>query len=155
MSRTIMQQGESKRHFKVGSCAFFEEMPGFCPSDVDEVEFEEDPKLYRNFMQFRKTDKKRCLFKWRKMTADEFVDYTINTSLPMEIGKFLVPEVAEYIGFTIEHLRKLKPVADRLDSKHGYEKIIYDAYIRNNGFTLTQEDRNCAYAEYLKPRENN
>ncbi len=150
-----MPPDERKLRFKVGSQAFFDGYPGYRPKDLDEVEFEENPKLYRNFMQFRKADGKSCLFKWRKMTADEFVDYTINTSLPMEIGKFLVPEVAEYLGFTIEHLKKLKPVAERLDSKHRYEKIIYDAYIRNNGFTLTQEDRNCAYVEYLKARENN
>jgi hypothetical protein len=79
-------------------------MPDFSPSDTDEVEFEENPKLYKNVMQFRKKDRKRCLFKWRKMSADEFVEYTLNSKLPMEIGKFLVPEVAQYLGFTIKHL---------------------------------------------------
>ena len=46
-------------------------------TDVDEVEFEEHPKLYRNFMQFRKRDKSKCLFLWRKMAPDEFVEYTL------------------------------------------------------------------------------
>ena len=134
--------------FRVGSQAFFSDYPDFCPNDMDEVEFEENPKLYRNVMQFRKTDRKRCLFKWRKMSADEFVEYALNSKLPMEIGKFLVPEVARYLGFTIEHLKRLRPVAERLDGKHKYEQIILNAYIAHGDFTLTQEERDLAYAKY-------
>lgn len=104
-------------------------------------------------MQFRKNDKTRCLFKWRKMSADEFVEYTLHSKLPMEIGKFLVPEVAEYLDFTVEHLKKLKPIVDSLDKKHGYEKIIYESYIENNNFTLTEEQRCAAFDEYKRERE--
>ena len=84
------------------------------------------------------------------MTADEFVEYTLNSKLPMEIGKFLVPEVAKYLGFTISHLKKLTPVVEKLDNKHKYEKIIFDSYLENNGFYLTQEQRDDAYIEYRK-----
>ena len=81
--------------FNVGSNYFFKTYPDFIPNDIDEVEFEEHPKLYKYFMQFRKHDKTRCLFKWKKMTADEFVIYMLQDShTPMEIGKFLIPEVA-------------------------------------------------------------
>lgn len=143
MSKSITRQDELKQRFRVGSTYFFGE-----GNDIDEVEFEENPKLYKNVMQFRKTDKTRCLFKWRKMSPDEFVEYTLNSKLPMEIGKFLVPEVAEYLGFTIEHLKRLKPVADRLDEKHEYEKVIFNSYIMNNAFTLTDEQRLEAYELY-------
>ena len=136
------------RRFNVGSCAFFDGMPNFDPSDTDQVEFEERPTLYRNFMQFRKRDGTRCLFKWRKMTADEFTEYTLQSKLAMELGKFLVPEVAEYLGITLEHLEKLRPVAERLDPKHEYEKIILEAYIHNGGFWLTDEQRQEAYGVY-------
>ena len=149
MSRSTTRQVKVKLRFKVGSQAFFSQYPDFQPSDIDEVEFEDEPKLFKNFMQFRKKDNTRCLFIWRKMSADEFVEYTLNSKLPMELGKFLVPEVAEYLGFTIEHLKKLEPVVDRLDDKHKYEKIIYDSYISNNDFYLTQEQRDSAYKEYL------
>ena len=125
--------------FKVGSTYFFKDYPSFISKDIDEVEFEENPKLYKYFMQFRKNDGSRCLFKWKKMSADEFVKYMLNTKTPMEIGKFLVPEVANYLGFTIEHLKQLQPVIDKLDNKHKYEKIIYDSYIENNDFYMTQE----------------
>ena len=147
-----MQQEKLKQRFKIGSQAFFSQYPDFQPGDIDEVEFEEEPKLYRNVMQFRKKDKSRCLFKWRKMSADEFVEYTLNSRLPMEIGKFLVPEVAKYLGFGIEHLKKLQPVVDRLDDKHLYEKIIYNSYIKNNEYYLTDEQLYEAYNEYKKER---
>lgn len=154
MSKSTTRQGESRPRFKVGSTYFFGE-----GQDIDEVEFEEEPKLYKNFMQFRKRDRTRCLFKWRKMSADEFVEYTLNTKLPMEIGKFLVPEVAEYLGFTLEHLKKLRPTVDRLDDKHKYEKVIYDSYMLNKGFYLTQEQRDMAFLVYKQKRflqeENN
>ena len=140
---------ELKQRFRVGSQAFFSQYSNFTAGDTDYVEFEDKPKLYKNVMQFRKTDKSLCLFKWRKMTADEFVEYTLRSKLPMELGKFLVPEVAEYLGFTIEHLQRLKPVAERLDEKHRYEKVIYDAYIQNDAFTLTDEQRLEAYMVYV------
>jgi len=148
MSKSITKPEESKRRFKVGSQAFFSQYPDFIPGDIDEVEFEEQPKLYKNVMQFRKMDRSRCLFKWRKMSADEFVEYTLHSKLPMELGKFLVPEVAEYLEFTIEHLKKLEPVVERLDKKHEYEKTIFYAYIQNNAFFLTDEQRRKAYFEY-------
>lgn len=152
MSKTTIQQEESKQRFRVGSQAFFNGYSDFNPSDIDYVEFEEHPKLYKNVMQFRKKDKSLCLFKWRKMSIDEFIEYTLHSKLPMELGKFLVPEVAEYLGLTIEHLKRLKPVADMLDDRHSYEKIIFDSYLINNGFYLTQEQRDKAYEIYKDKR---
>ena len=86
------------------------------------------------------------------MTADEFVEYTLQSKLPMEIGKFLVPEVCEYLGFAIEHLKRLKPVVDRIDDKHKYEKVIYNSYIKNNAFFLTDDQRREAFLEYKNGR---
>lgn len=152
MNKSITRAEKQKHRFKIGSRAFFEGMPDFSPSDTDEVEFEENPKLYKNVMQFRARDKSRCLFKWRKMSADEFVEYTLDSKLPMEIGKFLVPEVAQYLDFTIKHLQQLSSVVNKLDKKHQYEKIIYNAYIENNAFYLTDEQRFKAYEEYSRER---
>jgi hypothetical protein len=152
MSKSTTPLEEQKQRFRVGSRVFFEGMPGFNPNDTDEVEFEDNPRLYKNVMQFRAIGKCRCIFKWRRMTADEFVEYTLNSKLPMEIGKFLVPDVAGYVGITIDHLKRLAPVVDRLDEKHRYEKVIYDAYIENGYFYLTDEQRNKAYHEYARTR---
>lgn len=139
--------------FKIGSTYFFSCYPDFKPSDTDELEFEEHPTMYKNMMQLRARDKTKCHFWWRKMTADEFVEYTLSSKLPMEMGKFLVPEVCDYLGFTLEHLKKLKPVTELLDDRHKYEKIIFDSYIENNDFYLTDEQRLNAYEEYKKERE--
>ena len=148
MSKSTIRQDESRQRFRVGSSYFFGEQG----TDIDEVEFEEEPRLYKNVLQFRKKDRKRCLFKWRKMTPDEFVEYTLQSKLPMEVGKFLVPEVAEYLGFTIEHLKRLAPVVERLDEKHRYEKVIFDAYIQNGAFRLSSEQLEQAYKEYARTR---
>ena len=144
MSKSTIRQDESRQRFRVGSSYFFGEQG----TDIDEVEFEEEPRLYKNVLQFRKKNGKRCLFKWRKMTPEEFVEYTLNSKLPMEIGKFLVPEVCEYLGFTLDHLKQLAPVVERLDDKHAYERIIYEAYMENGAMFLTTEQRDLAYAVY-------
>lgn len=152
MKRYTIRADERKFRYNIGSRLFFEGFPDFHPKDVDELELEEDPRIYKNVLQFRKKDGTRCFFKWRKMSADDFVDYTLRSSVPMEIGKFLNPEFCNDIGFTIEHLKKLKPVAERLDVKHQYEKIIFDAYIQHGDFILTDEDRIRAYESYKAAR---
>lgn len=148
MNKFIINPDEPKLRFKIGSQAFFSNYAEFEPSDLDEVEFTTEPKLFKNFLQIRAKDRSRCLFIWRKMSPDEFVDYALNSPLPMEAGKFLVPEVAEYLGFTIEHLKKLESVFERLDERHDYEKIIFRSYIENGSFTLTDEQRAEAFQAY-------
>ena len=39
-----------------------------------------------------------------------------------------------------------------MDDKHKYEKLIYDAYLKNNDFVLTDEQRIDAFNEYKKER---
>ena len=40
----------------------------------------------------------------------------------------------------------------RLDPKHQYEKVIFDAYLENKKFELTPEQRLQAYEIYKKSR---
>ena len=87
------------------------------------------------------------------MSPEEFISYALNKGPTMQIGKFLIPEFNNEIGFTIEHLKQLVPLIEKLDDKHKYEKIIFDSYIENNSFTLTEEQRLKAYEEYKKYRE--
>ena len=70
----------------------------------------------------------------------------------MVIGKFLVPEFCETIGLLVEDLPQLKILITKLDDKHMYEKIIYDSYIENGSFTLTDEQRDRAYKSYKNSR---
>lgn len=135
----------------MGSCYFFSCYNDFKSKDIDEIEIIEtqDFKYQRQL-----TGQGRCLFQLNKQPSKEdYINCALQSSLGMVIGKFLVPEFCELIGFTWEDLRQLSPLVDKLDHKHMYEKIIYDSYIENESLTLTQEQRDKAYASYKITRQ--
>lgn len=134
----------------VGSAAFFGDMEGFSPKDRDYVLLVDEPS---GFSYVRQTHSSYCLFEWRRMTPQGFVDYALLNGPAMQLGKFLVPEFAEAIGLTMDDLRKLRPLAESLDAKHGYERVIYDSYMANGRMELTAEQLSSAYGEYRKERE--
>lgn len=137
--------------FVVGSKAFFTGIEGFQPHDNDILLFEENPKDYKDQSQVRL--KGNCYFRWRRMGKDELIEYHKPCRVGLFLGKFLVPEFAKEIGMTTEDLKRLDFLVDCLDERHGYEKIIYDSYIENGDFYLTDEQRNRAYEEYKRERE--
>lgn len=134
----------------VGSRAFFEGLKGFTPKDIDILELVDNPTGFKDVRQFKLRDK--CVFQWRRMPIEEFIEVTLKRGFPMEIGKFLVPEFALTMGLTIDLLKKLQPMVDNLDEAHKYEKAIYDSYLENGGFFLAEEQRTKAFVEYLKYR---
>lgn len=136
--------------FLIGSTYFFKNINGFSSKDIDVLELIDNPVGFKTSYQL--TGKGKCIFKWRKMEPKKFVEETLRRKCPMEIGKFLVKEFVDEIGFTIKDLKKLKPLRDNLDEKHSYEGIIYDSYIKNNAFELTEQQLTEAYNEYLKYR---
>ena len=86
------------------------------------------------------------------MTPEEYISYTLSKGPAMQVGKFLIPEFCREVEFTIEHLKQLEPVFERLDSKHAYEKVIYNAYVENNSFVLNNEQLEDAYLSYKSAR---
>ena len=134
----------------VGSNAFFKDIEGFTSKDVDILEFVDNPTDFKNVRQFKFPHK--CVFQWRKMPIDELIDITLFRNFPMEIGKFLVPEFIKEFKLSIDDLKRLKPIIAKLDDKHKYEEVIYNAYIENNDFVLTDEQRQKAYSVYNKYR---
>ena len=121
--------------FLVGSNVFFRGwFNDFVSKDVDTVILEDNPNGYENVRQFHFKD--RCIFQWRRMEKDEFIDLSLERGLGMELGKFLVPEFARELG-----------------EKHLYEKVIYDAYIENGCWGLTDEQRIEAYRIYNECKE--
>lgn len=134
----------------VGSNVFFKDIKGFNSKDIDILELVDNPTGFKYQRQFRFKDK--CVFQWKRMSPEKFIEVTLQNNTPMEMGKFLVPEFNKEIGFTINHLKKLQPLVDNLDDHHKYEKVIYDSYIANNDFTLTEDQLNEAYKMYLKYR---
>ena len=72
----------------------------------------------------------------------------------MAAGKFLSPELAEYMNITIDDLKLFQSAFDNIDKRHTYEKVIYESYIKNNAFVLTDEQRNEAYKLYKENKKN-
>ena len=138
--------------FLIGSAYFFNQYVDFKPKDIDELEIvisNTDNFNVRHFL-----GKNYCLFQLRQLNSvDEYIACALATNCGMVAGKFLVPEFNKEIGFCINDLIKIKPLIDLLDIKHQYEKIIYDAYLLNQDFILTAEQRDAAYASYKLTRE--
>jgi hypothetical protein len=134
----------------MGSQYFFSRYPDFTSKDIDEIELIETDKI-KYFRHLH--GQGRCLFQFRKLSCvDDYIDYALSSNLGMVIGKFLIPEFCEAIGMTIEDLRKLKPLIDILDDLHKYEEIIFNSYLENNSFTLTDEQLDLAYKSYKESR---
>lgn len=136
--------------FLIGSQYFFSCYDDFESKDVDELELIETDK-FKYVRQL--SGQGRCLFQVRKQEAkEEYIKYALLSNLGMVIGKFLIPEFCQEIGFTIEDLQQLRELVDKLDDNHKYEEIIFDSYIENGSFTLTDKQRERAYAKYKQSR---
>lgn len=141
----------------IGSYPFFHEYSDYNSHDLDTIVFEENPQRYKYFMNIRLFNQKSDTFYYRDMPKDEFIQYELKKidKMPMAAGKFLVPELCEYKHITIEDLKRFQLAFDSMDNKHKYEQIIYQSYLENNSFTLTNDQRDKAYKEYKKLRKNN
>ena len=138
------------KEFKIGSSIFFDSYSDYTQKDIDILAIT-DLSLFGKQMMNMKLKEKDIFF----MCIEEnsvMIDKTLESGVNMRAGKFLSPEFAEYIGLTIEELKKLKPMFDDIDEKHRYEKVIFDSYVENNGFLLTDEQRLRAYDEYKRER---
>ena len=136
--------------FDTGSSTFFSEMPNYTPHDNDKICIIDYP-LYGDKIGILRKDKDDLYFVFNN-GKDNLIEQCIKTNVPMAICKFLSPEFAEYIDLTIDDLKKLNELSTRMDDKHYYLKMIYDFYIENNGFYLTDEQLNLAYQEYKNKR---
>lgn len=141
---------ELKRYI-VGSKYFFDKYPDYESKDTDYLIIEDPPFMpYKHMMVIRGqgTDE----FRYKPKSADEFIDYTLELNVPMVIGKFLVKEFCEDFGITIDHIKKLKPLVDQMDDKHLYVQYIYNVFMNNNRFDLTDEERDEAYKLYKEAK---
>ena len=137
----------------MGSNYFFKDYSDFKIKDTDywmlveDADFETFRKIksmtrpYKEYFYFRKFD-----------TVDKWIEIALNSPLSLVVGKFLIPEFCAEIGFTIKDLPKLKPLIDTLDEAHLYEQVIYESYLKNGAFYLTQEQRDLAYTKYKEAR---
>ena len=133
----------------MGSRYFFQDYPDYTSHDIDKIEIVNNNE-FKNVRIIRGQGKDYFFFQER--SKEQWILDTLAAELPMAVGKFLIPEFVREIGFTIKDLPRLKPQFDKLDEKHWYERIIYNAYLENGDFVLTQEQRDQAYAEYKRSR---
>ena len=143
-----------RTEYIVGSNAFFTRMVGFCPSDNDRLILVDDASEcgipFKTHSEMRL--KGNCYFFYKRLPKDEMIDNCIASKDPMVVGKFLVPAVARDLGLTAEDLRRLEDVMPLLDDRHKYEEVIFRAYLENNDFVLTDEQRQEAFESYGKYR---
>ena len=142
---------ESIAKFKIGSTAFFGEYEDFTPKDEDELHVM-SCKLFGNSNSYCIKADGTDIIIYSPLSKDEFIENDLNDKDPIKVGKYLVKDFCEYIGMEVNDLKRLKPLIDNIDEKHSYEKIIYDAYIENNDFKLTDLQRYKAYEKYKKTR---
>lgn len=134
----------------MGSKFFFNRYPDYTSHDVDTVEIvETDEFKEKRIIRGQGKD----MFFLRKKPKEELIADALKSELSMVVGKFLIPGFNKEIGFTIEDLPKLKPLIDKLDDKHKYEEIIYNSYLENGDFILTDEQRLKAYNAYKDSRK--
>lgn len=135
-----------------GSRAFFSGMEGFKPKDYDVIVI---------------VNNKEVPFKWMRQTSNGSVDvfeivrhpkaklisHAVEKAQPMAIARFLTPAFAKEIGLHPSDLPALRPMRENLDYKHEYLGVIYDAYVSNSSFELTDDQRQAAFDVYLKYRK--
>ena len=143
-----------KTEYIVGSNAFFAGMDGFSPKDNDRLILVDDalecglPITTHSEMRL----KGNCYFFYKRLPKDEMIDNCIKSQDPIVVGKFLVSSVARDLGLTIDDLRRLEDTVSSLDEAHTYEKVIFYAYLENNNFILTDEQRKEAFRIYNNSR---
>ena len=136
--------------FSIGSSYFFGDFEDYIVKDRDELQIMDRFVPETNVLNLRKGDED--VFFYRNMDKEGFINDTISSKVPMRAGKFLVKEFAEFINLDINDLKRLGPVFKEMDDKHSYEKIIYESYLKNGGFYLTDKQLQKAYKEYKKKR---
>ena len=135
------------KSINVGSQVFFSEYNDYVIHDKDTLHIIDYPLFGETIQVMRKDNKDDFLM--YNFGKDKLIELTKD---PLQVGKFLVPEFVEYINLTIDDLKKLKPLLNKIDDKHSYEKVIYKYYIKNNDFYLTKDQLDEAYEIYKKYR---
>jgi len=137
--------------YLMGSRYFFGIYEDFISHDTDYVELTDD-ELVKSLVNIKGKDVD--IFVFRRKSKEQMIEDALSSNLAMTIGKFLIPEFCKELSFTISDLKKLRPLLDNLDKKHLYEKVIYDSYISNNDFVLSDEQRLTAYRLYKDNRKD-
>lgn len=147
------------KKFLCGSNYFFSCYPDYVWHDYDYIMIRENNETSCDYQHAYDFDRHIDYWFWKRNTPEWHVNHILNeVRFPLDIGHFLIPEVNKELGITIEHIKPLAPILDELwgkaDNLYNYNKIIYDSYMENNSFTLTEEQRDRAYQVYKDARKD-
>lgn len=70
----------------------------------------------------------------------------------MSLCEYLLPEFCQEFEIEFSDLSLVATMKEKLDAKHQYLGIIYDAYIANGSMTLTNDQLMEAYENYRASR---
>lgn len=135
----------------VGSRAFFSGVDGFKSDNRNFIKFVTNRAPLR--MESKLSVHGNIVYRLLREPASVMIQKAIESGNGLLFGNFLVPAFAKEIGLTIDELKKLHPLATVLDSKHRYQTIIFNYYLENGAFSLTDEQRAEAYDAYLSARD--
>lgn len=141
---------------KIGSAPFFENYLDYVEHDTDYMLFVDEVGSKVIKIHITEDGRREDYFYYKKgITKEELIARELEDckKKPCHAGKFLIPKVVEEFGITLEDLQLFEDSFNNLDDKHTYEKVIYDAYITNNDFVLTDEQRDEAYNDYKNKRQ--
>ena len=144
------------KRFLIGSKAIFSGYKDFenytTDTDILIIDGDENPE-YGFMTQDYDNDEDIHYIIWKNLSKDDLLLYhRYNCYEGTFIQKFLCPEYAEYFDLTIDELKSMSRLFNYMDDRHSYEKFVYDAYIENNGFYMTEEQKAAAYEEYKRKR---
>lgn len=135
---------------QVGSRAFFSKYEDFEPNDNDFVEIHDVADI--DFWVTKEDGEH--IFHFRRMEKNDFIAFEFHRSknLSMIVSKFVVPEIVEFFEITLEDLIPFIEIFKHIDRKHKYVKYIFECYLDNANFTLTDKQRDEAYRLYKEER---
>lgn len=144
------------KKIKVGSSIFFNKFNDFTSGDNDWICILDKP-LFGNEKHLLKKKNDDYLFLYinDSVLKRDLLKYTTDY---YQACSFLSPEFIEYINnfgvnFTIDDLKTLRHFFNDVKPKHLYTKYICDAYIKNKGFYLTDEQLKEAYKIYKENKK--
>lgn len=139
------------KQFEIGSSAFFSGMEGYGGKGSDTLLIERDPV---GFKTWRESSGPCSVVEWREMGKDEFIEATLSFDRPELAGKFLITEFAEWLQMTADNLKKLDGLFSKMEGKQAYLRKIYEYYIENGKFELSEEQKKEAYSIYQEYRKD-
>lgn len=148
-----------EKKFIAGSFYFFKDMPGYNLHDLDYVIITDETFVDYHHIYWIENGIAQDRFYWKKNTPEWHIMQMLNEkSFALDIARFLIQGVAEELGITIDDLMKLKHIVNKLktdfNGKYDYYRLIFNAYIENNAFILTDKQRMLAYDSYRNSRRH-